>query len=52
MGPAAVAGSTSSEKLPAEVAASAGWPAASQPPSPLQSVSWVKGGDKGEQRRI
>lgn len=50
MGPAAVAGSTSSGKLPAEAATSAGWPAASQPPSPPQSVSWVKGRETKESR--
>lgn len=49
-GPAATAGSTSSGKLPAEAAASAGWPAASQPLSPLQSVSWVDGKDEGGDR--
>lgn len=41
-----MAGSTSSGKLPAEAAASAGWPAASRPLSPLLSVSWVDGGDE------
>ena len=51
MGPAAEAGSTSSGKLPAEAAASAGLPAASQPLSPQQSVSWVNRGDKGVQSR-
>lgn len=51
-GLAAEAGSTSSGKLPAEAAASVGWPAASRPLSPLQSVSWLDGGDKKEQMRI
>lgn len=52
VGPAAEAGSTSSGKLPAEAAASAGWPAASLPLSPPQSVSWVDGETKREQTRI
>ena len=45
-----MAGSTSSGKLPAEAAASAGWPAASRPLSPLQSVFCMKNDTKREQK--